>query len=166
MFTAGKIQSFLDFDSDEPIILILDWSALNIAGVLFQKQEGIEPFIVRWGRKCNCFEKHYPSMKGELLAFVKSIERWNHILKYCSPFLVHTKSNERIFVHWFSELAQFEFIVIHKNGVENINADALSRSNHLDKPTKAENEEYQKDNEVGELKVTYATDLDGDSAAA
>ena len=105
-------------------------------------------------------------MKGELLAFVKSIERWNHILKYLSPFLVHTKSNERIFVYWFSELAQFEFIVIHKNGVENINADALSRSNHLDKPTKAENEEYQKDNEVGELKVTYATDLDGDSAAA
>ena len=47
-FTTGKIQSFLDFDSDEPIILILDWSALNIAGVLFQKQEGIEPFIGRW----------------------------------------------------------------------------------------------------------------------
>ena len=51
-------------------------------------------------------------------------------------------------------------------GVDNVHADALSRSNHLDKPTKAENEEYQKDNEVGELKITYATDLEGYPAAA
>jgi len=42
--------------------------------------------------------------------------------------------------------------------------DALWRSDHLDKPTKEENEEYQVDNEVGELKKTYATDLEGDLA--
>ena len=31
-----------------------------------------------------------------------------------------------------------------------------------DEPTKTENEEYQIENEVGELKITYATDLEGD----
>ena len=54
--------------------------------------------------------------------------------------------------------------MIHKKGVDNINADALSRANHLDEPTEAENEEYQIDNEVGELKITYATNLEGDPA--
>ena len=29
-------------------------------------------------------------------------------------------------------------------------------------PTKKEKAEYQADNEVGELKITYATDLEGD----
>ena len=66
----------------EPFKLTINWSPLNIAGVISQKQEGVDHFIVCWGRKCNHFEKHYPSMKGELLALVKSMERWKHILKY------------------------------------------------------------------------------------
>ena len=40
-FTAGKIQAYPDFDSEEPFISTTDWSALNIAGVLSQKQEGV-----------------------------------------------------------------------------------------------------------------------------
>ena len=59
-------------------------------------------------------------------------------------------------------MAQFEFIVIQKKGIENVYADAFSRSNHLNESTKEENEEYQLENEVGELKITYATDLEGD----
>ena len=35
-----------------------------------------------------------------------------------------------------------------------MNADALSRSDNLDEPTKEENKEYQADNEVGKLKIT------------
>jgi len=81
-FMAGKIQAYPDFDSNEPFILTMDWYPLNIAGILSQKQ----CFIRCWGRKCNRYEKDYPSMKGELLASVKSIERWKHILKYQLPF--------------------------------------------------------------------------------
>ena len=33
-----------------------------------------------------------------------------------------------------------------------------------DKPTNAQNKEYMIDNEVGELKITYAADLEGDTA--
>ena len=33
-FSAGRIQAYPDFDLDEPLILIMDWSSLNIAGVL------------------------------------------------------------------------------------------------------------------------------------
>ena len=33
-----------------------------------------------------------------------------------------------------------------------------NHADHLDEPTKKENEEYEANNEVGELKITYATD--------
>jgi len=48
--------------------------------------------------------------------------------------------------------------VIHKKGSENINADALSRAKHLDEPTAEENKEYQEANEVGEMKITFASE--------
>ena len=44
-FTAGNIQTYPDFDSDKLLILTTDWSALNIAGVLSHKHEGVERFI-------------------------------------------------------------------------------------------------------------------------
>ena len=43
--TAGKIEAYPDFDSREPFILTTDWSALNIAGILSQKQNRLEHFI-------------------------------------------------------------------------------------------------------------------------
>ena len=76
-------------------------------------------------------------------------------------YIVNLKSEETIFQHWYAELAQFEFIVIHKKGSENVNADALSRAKHLDEPTEEKNEEYQKANEVGEMKITFASELEG-----
>ena len=64
-------------------------------------------------------------MKGELLAKEKSMERWKHIFKYWSLFSLYRhvqslKSEESIFQHWLAELAQYEFIVIYKKIVENI----------------------------------------------
>ena len=90
-----------------------------------------------------------------------------------APFLVYTdaaslkyiinlKSKETIFQHWYAELAQFEFFVIHKKGSENVNADALSRTKHSDEPTEEENEEHQEANEGGEMKITFASALQGD----
>ena len=51
--------------------------------------------------------------------------------------------------------------MIHKKGSENVNADALSRAKHLYEPTTEENEEYQEANEVGEMKITLASELIG-----
>ena len=51
-------------------------------------------------------------------------------------------------------------VKVHSDTQEgDVNADALSISDHLDEPSKEENEEYQADNEVAELKITYATNL-------
>ena len=115
--SAGRIQASPDFDSDEPFILTTDWSSLNIAGGLSQKQEGVQCFLGCWGRKCNHYERYYSSAKGELLALVKCMKKWEHILKYQPPFLVYTdaaslkyimnlKSEETIFQHWLMSQQQ------------------------------------------------------------
>ena len=44
--------------------------------------------------------------------------------------------------------------MINNKGIKIMNRDDLLRSDHLDEPIKEENEEYQVDNEVGELKIT------------
>ena len=80
-FSAGWIQAYPDFDSEEPYILMADWSALNNAGVLSQKEDGVEHFLACWGQKCNWYEAHYSSAKVELLALVKCMTKWEHILK-------------------------------------------------------------------------------------
>ena len=118
-----------------------DWSKENITGVLSQVQNGQERFLGCWGRKCNQFERNYPSYKGELLAVIKCIKKWKHILSY-QPFEVHTdastlkyltsmKNQSGLFTRWYQERAGFNFTVIHKEGKENSNPDALSRSSHL-----------------------------------
>ena len=58
-FSAGRIQAYPDFDSADPYILTMDWWSLNIAGILSQKQEGVDHFLGCWGQKCNRYERHY-----------------------------------------------------------------------------------------------------------
>ena len=62
---------------------------------------------------------------------------------------MNLKSEETISQHWYAELAQFEFIVIHKKGSENVNADALSRAKNLDKPTTEEMKNTKKPTKWG-----------------
>ena len=150
-FTEGGIQAFPDFGVVDPFILTTDWSKENIAGVLSQVQDGRERFLGCWGRKCNKYEKNYPSYKGELLAVIQCIKKWKHILSY-RLFEVHTdasalkylttmKNQSGLFTRWYQELAGFNFTVIHKKGKENSNADALSRSSHMaEAPQLAEDE--------------------------
>ena len=81
-FTKGGIQAFPDFEIGNPFILTTDWSQENIAGVLSQVQDGEEGFLGCWGRKCNKYERNYPSYKRELLAVKQCIKKWKHILNY------------------------------------------------------------------------------------
>ena len=89
---------------------------------------------------------------------LSSIYRCSQPEVYCKPEV--RRNHFPTLEH--KELAQFEFIVIHKKGKENINADALSRAKHLDEPTDEENKKHQEANEFGEIKITFASELDRD----
>ena len=165
-FSAGRIQAFPYFDSDEPFILT--------RLVVFKHWRG---FIseTRWSEAVSWLlgAEVQTAMRGTIpaprgnLALAKCMKKWEHILKYWPPFLVYMdaaslkyivnlKSEETIFQHCYVELAQFEFIVMHMKGSENVHDNALSRAKHLDEPTAEENEEYQGVKEVGEMKITFA----------
>ena len=96
--------------------------------------------------------RNYPSYKGELLAVIQCIKKWKHILNF-NPFEVHTdasalkylttmKNQSGLFTRWYQELAGFNFTVIHKKGKENSNADALSRSSHMEDAPLIEDDGY------------------------
>ena len=61
-------------------------------GVLSLLQDGQERFIGCWGRKCNEYERNYPSYKGQLLAVIHCIKKWEYIISY-RPFEVHTDAS-------------------------------------------------------------------------
>ena len=112
MFTAGGIQAFPDFGVGDPFILTTDWSKENIAEVLSQVQDGQERFLGCWGRKCNKYERNYPSYKGKLLAVIQCIKKWKHILSY-RPFEVHTDASALKYVsHYHEEPVRFVHEVV------------------------------------------------------
>ena len=110
-------------------------------GVLSQAQDRQEIFLECWGRKRNKYEWKYLSYKVELLAVIQCIKKWKHILCYqhfevytdasALKYLTTMKNNSGLFTRWFQMLAGFNFMVVHKKGKENSNADTLSRSSHM-----------------------------------
>ena len=72
---------------------------------------------------------------------VKCMKKWEHILKYQPPFLVYTDAASLVYHE--SEIRRNYFSTL------------------VDEPTTEENEEYQEANEVGEMKITFASELEG-----
>ena len=83
---------------------------------------------------------------------IQCIKKWKHILNF-RQFQVHTdasalkylttmKNQSGLFTRWYQELAGFNFTVTHKKGKENSNADALSRSSHMEDARLLEDDIY------------------------
>ena len=128
-FQIGRVQAYPDFGPGEPFRVTTNWSKDNITGILSQNQEGEEKFIGCWGRKCNQYEWNYPSYKGELLAVIQCIKKWEHILRYrlfkiytgtsALKYLHSMKNQSSLFMRWYAQLAGYVFKVMHKKGKEN-----------------------------------------------
>ena len=136
-FQAAPLRGYPDYHSEEPFILDTDWSSTNSAGVLSQKQNGKEVFLGCTAKKNNKGQSNYPSFKGELLAFVLSCKKFEHILRAkpfilrtdsrCIQFLNSVKESRGIYARWQNFLAGFRYTVQHRKGTKHVNADGLSR---------------------------------------
>ena len=150
-FSKKPVRGYPDYSSDEPFQVAVDFSKENVAGILSQVQEGQERFIAAVGRKTTKYESNYHSCKGELAAIIYSLRKFEHILKFkkfvlwtdskALTYLQTMKKLTGIYFRWLSEIQSFDFDVYHRPGKENTNADAVSRSSHLEYPTKEEEEE-------------------------
>ena len=152
-FTKMPVRSYPDYQSEEPFELALDFSAKNVAAILSQKQGGKERFIGAAGRKTTKYEKNYHSCKGELAAIIYGLRKFEHILKY-KKFVIHTDSKALtylqtmkkltgIYFRWLSEIQEYDFEIRHRPGKKNSNCDAMSRCDHLEVPTREEEEEEE-----------------------
>ena len=152
-FTKMPVRSYPDYQSNEPFELSLDFSAKNVAAILSQKQGGKERFIGAAGRKTTKYEKNYHSCKGELAAIIYGLRKFEHILKF-RKFVIHTDSKALtylqtmkkltgIYFRWLSEIQEYDFEIRHRPGKKNSNCDAMSRCDHLELPTKEEEEEEE-----------------------
>ena len=152
-FTKMPVRSYPDYNSEEPFELSLDFSKKNIAAILSQKQGGQERFIAAAGRKTTKYECNYHSCKGELAAIIYGLRKFEHILKF-RRFVIHTDSKALtylqtmkkltgIYFRWLSEIQEYDFEIRHRPGKQNSNCDALSRCDHLELPTREEEEEEE-----------------------
>ena len=152
-FKTAPIRAAPDFNSDEEFILTTDYSGKAISAILSQVQGGQERLISAGGRKTTGPESRYSSWKGELSALVHGCRKYEHILKY-RRFQVVTDATGLKYLHslkspkgmagrWIDELASFEFQIQHRPGRLNLNADSLSRADHLPPPTEEEELEQQ-----------------------
>ena len=150
-FSKEPVRGYPDYSSDEPFQVAVDFSKENVAGILRQVQDGTERFIAACRRKTTKYERNYHSCKGELSAIIYTLRKWEHILKF-KKFILWTDSKALtylqtmkkltgIYFRWLSEIQSFDFEVYHRPGKQNSNADAVSRSSHLEPPTKEEEEE-------------------------
>lgn len=158
-FQTHPIRAAPRFDSEEPFQLTTDYSSIAIGAVLSQVQDGQERLIAADGRKTTGPEKRYPSWKGELSAIVRGIRKFAPILSF-KPFIINTDSKALVqlkslkqctgmLARWTEELAGYDFTVKHRPGKDNLNADALSRSEHMPDPTQEEEEEH--DSYIGSI---------------
>jgi len=117
-------------------------------------------------QKCNKAEQNYPSYKGELATAVMEMWKFEHILRF-KPFVLRTDSRcvqllqsikdiRGILAPWLTFMQGFEFTVIHRLGVKNQNADALSWMEEL--PTEPGDEGVEE--EMDRSKDVYVLEED------
>jgi len=140
-FSTAPVRGFPMYYSSEPFLLDTDWSAVNMAAILSQKQAGKERFLGCVAKKCNIAESNYSSTKGELAAVVLGLRKFEHILR-AKPFVLRTDSKSvenlrtmkearGIYARWQNLIGSFQFSITHRAGTAQKNADALSRCPNL-----------------------------------
>ena len=117
-----------------------DFSRNQVGAVLSQRQGPNKEVVIAYGsKKLNSTQSNWPSTKGELYAGIFFMEKYAYYLKYGPEFLWRTDNQalkavktlncpSGIVQRWLGTLADFNFVVEHRAGIDHRNADGLSRS--------------------------------------
>ena len=132
---SAPILAYPDFT--QPFHLFVDASQTGIGLTLGQIIDGKETVVAYAGRDFNPAERNYSAIEREALAVIDGIKRFQSYL-YGRKFYVHTDHSALKWLmsvqdptgriaRWSLLIQQFDFEIIHRAGVANGNADALSR---------------------------------------
>ena len=120
-----------------PFTLDCDCSDHGAGAVLFQEQEGEQRVIAFASRKLSKSQRNYSTTRKELLACVLFVQYFRHYLlgrKFCLrtdhaslQWLMNFKQPSGMIARWLEILAEFDFDIVYRPGVQNAVADSLSR---------------------------------------
>ena len=125
-------------DHYKPFILTTDWSQKGMGAILSQVgTDGVEHPICYASRSCNPAEQNYSSFDGECLAVVWATSHFRLYL-FDNFFTLVTDheplkwimTTEKLtgkLARWSLLLQEYDFTVEHRKGIDNTNADCLSR---------------------------------------
>ena len=133
--SSAPILSFPDFS--KPFLLDTDASQEGIGAVLSQISDGNEQVIAYASRTLSKAERKYSVTRKELLAVVTFT---NHFRPYLlgRNFALRTDHSSLTWLHnfkepegqlarWIEKLQEYNFTILHRQGRQHQNADALSR---------------------------------------
>ena len=133
--TSTPILAYPDYKL--PFVLHTNSSSEGLGAVLYQKQDG--KVIAYASRSVSKSESHYPAHKLEFLALKWAVcEKFHEYLYGSNTFEVYTDNNPLTYVltsakldacsqRWVAKLANYNFTIKYKCGLNNVEADALSR---------------------------------------
>ena len=129
-------------DPNKTFILDTDASKCGIGGVLSQiDEDGTEKVIYFASNKLSKVEENYCATRKELLAVIKYVEFFYHYL-VGKRFIVRTDHRSLKWLltwktpttpqyfSWIYRLQQYDFEIVHREGKNHGNADALSRMDY------------------------------------
>lgn len=136
-------------DFSQPFILATDASKIGIGAILSQLHDGFERPIAYSSKKLTKAQSNYSATELELLAVVEGIKHFRCYL-YGRRFtivtdhrplkwLMNLKDPTSKLARWSLLLSSYDFEIIHRQGRQHGNVDALSRAFYAE-PNHQENE--------------------------
>lgn len=133
----GSAPVLWHLDATRPFQLHTNWSAVGLGAVLTQKDdEGREHVVAFASRNNNNAESNYMSYEGEALAAVWAIANFKSYLHgqrftlvtnhHPSKWLMESDKLTSKLARWTLLLQEYDFEVVHRVGITNLDADGLS----------------------------------------
>lgn len=138
LLTSPPILGYADYTL--PFELHTDASKDGLGAVLYQEHDGEKKVIAYASRGLTKAERNYPAHRLEFLALKWAIsEKFREYLYGAKHFTVLTDNNPLTYVltsakldatghRWLAALAAYNFDIKYRPGINNIDADTLSRS--------------------------------------
>lgn len=146
-FPATEAEADYPTYSRFPFEIPVDASLLGLGAILYQEQDGHKRVIAYASRSVTKSERCYPAHKLEFLALKWAISDKFHDYLYGKKFICLTDNNPMTYVlttakldatsqRWVAALAMYDFDILYRSGLKNMDADSMSRHPELKKHSK------------------------------
>ncbi|MEW8316224.1 MAG: reverse transcriptase domain-containing protein [Candidatus Thiodiazotropha endolucinida] len=134
--THPPVLAYADYKL--PFKLHTDASSTGLGAVLYQQQDGRDRVVAYASRSLKPAEKNYPAHKLEFLALKWAVTDKYHDYLYGSKFEAVTDNNPLTYIlttakldatgrRWVAALSAYNFTLSYRSGINNADADDLSR---------------------------------------